>query len=186
MKKITLVVVYLLAISLISCIRTPDQASKQINKLLERFPTAAEVKTVTIVKIDTVIVHDTIVIEKTDKKAIEKTYNSMDSLVNLLKKKDCDTVFIEVIKKQLKNKCTIQNLLQSPVLVDTLGVKGKVYAKDNTVIVDLVRTIAQINKETDNASQVIIGCPETPFYKDKWFWAFILACLFIVLILLKK
>lgn len=183
MKK----VLFLLSICVLcSCVRTPEQASRKINKLLERFPTAAKTETITIVKTDTLYLHDTIVIEKTDKKAIEKTYNSMDSLINLLKKKGCDTVFIEVIKKQLKNKCTIQNLLQSPVLVDTLGIKGKIYAKDNTIVVDLVRSVAQINKETTNTEKVLIECPEKPFYRNFWFWISVSLFVILILVLIKK
>lgn len=87
-------------ILLVSCVRTPQQAQKKINRLLEKFPEAATIKTDTVTKEVTVTIPS---------KPLEKT--ELDSLLadycDTLKLSDTITIerFRDRIKERIITRC---------------------------------------------------------------------------------
>lgn len=156
-----------------SCVRTPEQASRKIKNLLDRFPTAIDTVTKVTTEIDTVIkiVYIDRVIKDTAK--TNDTYRDIDTI---LINGGCDTVIIE----KIRYKCRAENLLPG-VDIDTLGVKLKIRYKGNEQIINLEASNTEITKEVTIEKSGLLTFYEPPLTKNHWFWFFVAAAVCFLL-----
>lgn len=151
-----------------------------------------------VVKMDSTIKADSLSGE-TDIKSDTNSLDSVivaytDTLKTLLqengKHKDTNQILkalIRQIEKKLEGKIFYKFLLAKidPVSGDTLNLSFKIWQDGNKLKYLFVKKEQDIHLKK-NIQTLTIECPPTPFYKNEWFWAFVLASILLILSLIRK
>lgn len=160
-----------------------ERAKRKLNKILKQYPHLID--TTTKRRVDTFFVElkKSGIIEDTN--AVNKLHSKLDSITKPCDNKEPEPIVKSVpnkpkrksISEQVKEACTIENLMSSNYQYDSTGISLRIFAKGNKIFWENITV--QLNIKEKEEKTISNACPEPKFidiFLEYW-WTWLLSFL---------